>query len=218
MTEGLSIFPTDQANDSYLQVRAWTGYSIRLILLQADGTDREMLMGRLERAVVTGALISLEMPARRIQTGDPVRLEVFARSGLIQCHTQVQEVDSPVRIWLNLPERLEVIQRRQHPRVSVRVSAALRVDGQTDLQEVTVLNLSAGGLAFAGPDSLPPGTRVWLHLETLGLAPAEIPARVVRNRALTASEWEMGVAFEAMNPAQVTKVAQYVAALLADEA
>lgn len=216
--EGLSIFPTDQANESYLQVRAWTGYSIRLILLQADGTDREMLMGRLERAVVTGALISLEVPARFMQTGDLVRLEVFARSGLVQCHTRVQEVDSPVRTWLDLPERIDVIQRRQHPRVSVRVNAAMRIEGQTDLQQITVINLSAGGLAFAAPEQLAPGTRVWLHLETLGLAPAEIPARVVRNRALTPSEWEMGAAFEAMNPAQVTKVAQYVAALLADEA
>lgn len=100
------------------------------------------------------------------------------------------------------------VQRRQHPRIDIRLSAEIqREDG---LFTAVTKNLSAGGAALEAERPLVEGEtiRLSLFLVVDGIEDATTPPLVVGARVIWAAEGDdgthtAGVKFETITPAQV---------------
>ncbi|MDB4897018.1 MAG: PilZ domain [Firmicutes bacterium] len=217
MTWDQATAPPDARSDMFLKFRAMTGYPIRVIINEAGAAGTPLkLPGILERVVVTGAIIDLESPMPGLPAGTPVQLEILAKLALVRCETVISSVDATRRLYVDLPESMDTLQRRQHPRADVQLQSDLAVDPNEPSIPVQVINLSLGGAAYSTPVPLAVGSMAYVQLTALGLAPAEIPVKVMRCTSVGPDLWVVGVAFAALNPAQEAKIAQYVNTVLSD--
>lgn len=200
-------------SDIYMKARTLIGFPIR-VSTKADSQEILRMSGLLERVVVTGFIVDLETPPPTLPTGTRVVLEIISNTALVQTETSLTEVHGR-RLYLNLPERLDFVQRRRHPRADVQLVSQLEtLDGSK--VPVQIVNLSAGGAAFSSLTNHSPGDTILLHLTALGLTPAEIPANVVRSTPIGNDVFIVGVSFQFLNSAQQAKVSQYVVTVLSD--
>lgn len=116
-------------------------------------------------------------------------------------------------------------ERRQHPRLDIRLDAEYLREGAADSRQVTLANLSAGGAALITDEPLEAGSRlVYLHFDLEAddpslAGPVEAPceiARCERREGVGRSdEYLVGVVFLGLQPRDLERIHRLVDGRLA---
>lgn len=188
----------EQNSVSMTEWRALVGSPARLTMTDSrshDGTVK--IPGTIRDASPVGITVELFFPLLTPRVGSTVVLDVMARSALLQCHTTIQHSSNPQCVHLVFPDEIHRIDRRQFPRVSVSVSAAILPLNDELAHAAVITNISGGGCAAALSVPLAIGTAVRLDLSETGLNPGHIEAQVVRCTLLATpgGRWEVGLSF-----------------------
>lgn len=208
----------EESTRVYHQLRAATGSPARVTLKDPEtGITIARVPGLVRRVVVTGFILDLEIPMFSATAGQRAEVEVLSASALIRCTTVIQELESARVLYLEIPEGLDIVQRRRHPRIDVNLEALAQEEEAGRSVPIHIMNLSVGGVGFVSAAAHPPGTTLRLHLNIAGLNPAEIPVRVVRCELMGPEKWMVGASFQALNPAQEAKLSQYIATVLHEQ-
>ena len=140
-----------------------------------------------------------------------VILEVLQESALIQCFTTVGRVDKAGGLWLRMPARPHVVQRRRNPRVDIYLGVTIHTpDRPIEETAAQMINLSLNGAACVLTEPIAPGTRITVNLSAMGI-PAEAPAEVVRCVPTPTHLWVVGVRFDRLAPEHERYLSQYIA-------
>lgn len=211
-----SVAPLLVQSDVYHKLRSTTGCPARLTIHTGEPSP-VTVPGLIRRVVVTGLVVDMEIPVFELQSGTVLDVEIMSKDALVRFRSVLQEADSSRTLYLALPDSLESVQRRKHPRIDVQLEALTSGDQTEAMDPVRILNLSIGGVGYVSSQPQLPGDTATLQLSAVGLSPAEIPIRVVRCEPVGNGQYMVGVAFQTLNPAQETKLSQYISAVLRDQ-
>lgn len=145
-----------------------------------------------------------ELPAADAHAGDPLAV-VVPMSGCIwrfPTHVVERRDDGDTRLLLAWPHSVERIAGRRHPRVPIMLGARVREERVgARLVGTYTLDVSGGGLQFASPIVLPPGSVARVTLAVPG-GPVELLAEVMWLRAVHAHPedpmYRIGAAFRSV--------------------
>ncbi len=139
-----------------------------------------------------------------------VILEVLHQSALIQCFTTVGRVDKAGGIYLRVPARPHVVQRRRNPRVDIYLGVTIHTpDRPIEETAAQMINLSLDGAACVLTEPLTPGTEITVNLAPLGV-PAQVRAEVVRCMPTPTHLWVVGIRFDRLSREYEQYLTRYI--------
>lgn len=194
-----------------LDLRSLVGSDGRLMV--SDGRDvivREVgcVVRKVDRSDI---ILELAPDSQAPAAGSSVVLEVMGIAALIQCFTNVREIDRGGRVILRTPSSLHMLQRRRFPRVDVYLGVAVYTpDHAINPLPGQMINLSVDGAACVVSEPIPPDTAVRLDLTVLGLTPPEAPARIVRCTPSPNHLWVVGMQFQELGAERQLFIGKYI--------
>jgi c-di-GMP-binding flagellar brake protein YcgR len=185
-----------------------------IVLDQLEGSSARVSLVSDQRNFWAGLLTStdgqlltvdlVDTPAAGLEQS-MLKVDVLHHGGLYRFHSiGCSDAANRSRLQLHRPENIEVVQRRNHPRVGIAGDVAVwAIEGKELKPQPSgrAINISIGGLAFETTSPLPAGARIVLELRGgatrhLGVLEGE----VLRVSASEGSGWAMAVAFRNIRP------------------
>lgn len=190
--------PTSGTDLTVQQLSGLCGHPVRLTILDPLSNERisriSGLLVQVENARIAVDCLS-HVPG--LPESAPVTLEVL-HQGLLHVGKSAlcPRQDGWQRLYLEVPEALQTVHRRQHPRVDLAIPVHVVVNIGTQVLSAVLRDISAGGASLQVGQMLPAAQRVALVFELgSGLFFEDMEAETVRSVATTDGQYIVAVRF-----------------------
>jgi c-di-GMP-binding flagellar brake protein YcgR len=184
LTEANATTETDQV---LAHLTALRGQPVRLTLLEANSRERyARLHGVLIAVRGTELTIDCVDSVPALPEGTPVAVEAMVRGvqTWFNTHLSSKVRRSAPQLMLVLPEKLQQVQRRLHPRVDLEGPVHVVVKRTGQVIAATLRDISAGGASIRLPSAVEVGEMIQLIFNLgSGLAFENLKGEVVRCNA-----------------------------------
>lgn len=191
------------------------GSPARIVLPYEGASERRTgILGAVEEMEL--AVDLMDLPNQWAETGT-LAAEVMHSEGIFRFSTQWWATPAnPRRLMASLPDRIELIQRRRSPRISITHPILVQRVGSTPVQGSS-LNLSVTGIAFSAPFSASVGEQVEIRLSPLadGGMPPLVAHIIRRGPGPSANSPTYGAHFAQLSEEMVVALRTHIAALSA---